>query len=92
MRFKVPASAMRRPEADRYSNRGFLLFLRESRTRRMPRAWPSFSVYPHLSAASGARAITVPLNDRDEHDLDVAHGAQPLLTTNRSAAAVRGAG
>ena len=33
-------------------------------------AWPSFSVYPHLSAASGARAITVPLNDRDEHDLD----------------------
>jgi histidinol-phosphate aminotransferase len=33
-------------------------------------AWPSFSVYPHLSAASGARAIRVPLNDRDEHDLD----------------------
>src|SRR5687768_11268808 len=33
-------------------------------------AWPSFSVYPHLSAASGARAITVPLNERDEHDLD----------------------
>ena len=33
-------------------------------------AWPSFSVYPHLSAASGARAIAVPLNDRDEHDLD----------------------
>ncbi|MGK2938809.1 MAG: histidinol-phosphate transaminase [Solirubrobacteraceae bacterium] len=33
-------------------------------------AWPSFSVYPHLEAASGARAILVPLNDRDEHDLD----------------------
>ncbi len=33
-------------------------------------AWPSFSVYPHLEAASGARAIRVPLNDRDEHDLD----------------------
>jgi histidinol-phosphate aminotransferase len=33
-------------------------------------AWPSFSVYPHLAAASGARAIEVPLNDRDEHDLD----------------------
>lgn len=32
-------------------------------------AWPSFSVYPHLEAASGARAIRVPLND-DEHDLD----------------------
>ena len=27
-------------------------------------AWPSFSVYPHLAAASGARAIEVPLNDR----------------------------
>ena len=25
-------------------------------------AWPSFSVYPHLSAASGARAIEVPLD------------------------------
>jgi histidinol-phosphate aminotransferase len=33
-------------------------------------AWPSFSVYPHLSAASGARAITVPLDDEDRHDLD----------------------
>ena len=25
-------------------------------------AWPSFSVYPHLAAASGARAIEVPLD------------------------------
>ncbi len=33
-------------------------------------AWPSFSVYPHLAAASGATAIEVPLNDREEHDLD----------------------
>src|SRR4051794_9428071 len=33
-------------------------------------AWPSFSVYPHLEAASGARAIRVPLDDREEHDLD----------------------
>jgi histidinol-phosphate aminotransferase len=33
-------------------------------------AWPSFSVYPHLAAASGATAITVPVNERDEHDLD----------------------
>ncbi|HWY89192.1 MAG TPA: histidinol-phosphate transaminase [Solirubrobacteraceae bacterium] len=32
-------------------------------------AWPSFSVYPHLSAASGARAVTVPLDARDRHDL-----------------------
>ena len=33
-------------------------------------AWPSFSVYPHLEAASGARAIRVALNDRHEHDLE----------------------
>jgi histidinol-phosphate aminotransferase len=32
-------------------------------------AWPSFSIYPHLSAASGARAITVLLDERDRHDL-----------------------
>jgi len=32
-------------------------------------AWPSFSVYPHLSAASGARAITVALDGEDRHDL-----------------------
>jgi histidinol-phosphate aminotransferase len=33
-------------------------------------AWPSFSVYPHLSAASGARAVGVPLDAADRHDLD----------------------
>src|SRR5262249_34835420 len=33
-------------------------------------AWPSFSVYPHLGAASGARAITVPLDDDGRHDLE----------------------
>jgi histidinol-phosphate aminotransferase len=33
-------------------------------------AWPSFSVYPHLAAASGARAIEVPLDAEDRHDLD----------------------
>ncbi len=33
-------------------------------------AWPAFSVYPHLAAASGARAIEVPLDDNDRHDLD----------------------
>ena len=32
-------------------------------------AWPSFSVYPHLAAASGARAIEVPLDDDHRHDL-----------------------
>jgi histidinol-phosphate aminotransferase len=33
-------------------------------------AWPAFSVYPHLAAASGARAIEVPLDDEDRHDLE----------------------
>ena len=32
-------------------------------------AWPAFSVYPHLAAASGARAIEVPLDHEDRHDL-----------------------
>lgn len=33
-------------------------------------AWPSFSVYPHLSATSGARAVTVGLDAQERHDLD----------------------
>jgi histidinol-phosphate aminotransferase len=33
-------------------------------------AWPSFSIYPHLAAMAGARAITVPLKDAGEHDLE----------------------
>jgi len=33
-------------------------------------AWPSFSIYPQMTAMSGARAITVPLNDAGEHDLE----------------------
>ena len=33
-------------------------------------AWPSFSVYPHLAAASGARAIEVPVDGEHRHDLD----------------------
>jgi histidinol-phosphate aminotransferase len=33
-------------------------------------AWPAFSVYPHLAAASGARAIEVPLDAHARHDLD----------------------
>src|SRR6478609_1651933 len=32
-------------------------------------AWPSFSVYPHLAAASGATAIEVPLDAEHKHDL-----------------------
>jgi histidinol-phosphate aminotransferase len=33
-------------------------------------AWPSFSMYPHLAAASGARAIEVPLDAEGYHDLE----------------------
>jgi histidinol-phosphate aminotransferase len=33
-------------------------------------AWPSFSVYPHLAAASGGRAIEVPVDEAQLHDLD----------------------
>ncbi len=33
-------------------------------------SWPSFSVYPHLPAATGATAIAVPLDDAFRHDLD----------------------
>src|ERR671919_2855944 len=33
-------------------------------------AWPAFSVYPHLAAASGARAIEVPLDAHHRHQLD----------------------
>jgi len=43
-------------------------------------AWPSFSVYPHLEAASGATGIRVPLNEREEHDLD-AMAAQITVAT-----------
>jgi histidinol-phosphate aminotransferase len=33
-------------------------------------AWPSFSMYPHLAAASGATPVVVPLDGEDRHDLD----------------------
>jgi histidinol-phosphate aminotransferase len=33
-------------------------------------AWPSFSIYPHLAAMSGARPVTLPLNEAGEHDLE----------------------
>src|SRR4051794_13551274 len=32
-------------------------------------AWPSFSIYPHLAAASGATAVTVDLDAQHRHDL-----------------------
>jgi len=33
-------------------------------------AWPSFSIYPHLGALTGAREIRVPLAAGEVHDLD----------------------
>jgi len=33
-------------------------------------AWPSFSVYPQLAASSGARAVTVALDEYERHDLE----------------------
>ena len=43
-------------------------------------AWPSFSVYPHLAAASGARAIEVPLDADHRHDLDAMRRRSPRAT------------
>ena len=43
-------------------------------------AWPSFSVYPHLSAASGARAVTVPLDSAQRHDLKAMLGEITVAT------------
>jgi histidinol-phosphate aminotransferase len=33
-------------------------------------AWPAFSLYPHLAAASGATGVQVALDASDRHDLD----------------------
>lgn len=33
-------------------------------------AWPSFSMYPHLAAMTGAKAVEVPLDADHRHDLD----------------------
>jgi histidinol-phosphate aminotransferase len=43
-------------------------------------AWPSFSMYPQLAAMSGATAVTVPLTESGEHDLD-AMAAQVTAAT-----------
>jgi histidinol-phosphate aminotransferase len=43
-------------------------------------AWPSFSIYPHLAAMTGARAVTVPLNDAGEHDLEAMAGEVSAAT------------
>ena len=49
-------------------------------------AWPSFSMYPHLAAMSGARAIEVPL-EGGMHDLEamareVTHATRVVLICN----------
>ncbi len=43
-------------------------------------AWPAFSVYPHLAAASGARAIAVPLDEEHRHDLAAMAGEVTVAT------------
>jgi histidinol-phosphate aminotransferase len=50
-------------------------------------AWPSFSIYPHLAALSGAREVRVPLGAGDVHDLEamlteVTAATQLLLVCN----------
>jgi len=42
--------------------------------------WPSFSIYPHLSAATGATPIPVPLDADDRHDLDRMAGEVTVAT------------
>lgn len=50
-------------------------------------SWPSFSMYPHLAAMSGARGVTVALDGEGRHDLDamareVNHATRLVLVCN----------
>jgi histidinol-phosphate aminotransferase len=50
-------------------------------------AWPAFSIYPHLPALTGARAVRVPLAEGDVHDLEamleeITAATQLLLVCN----------
>jgi histidinol-phosphate aminotransferase len=50
-------------------------------------AWPSFSMYPHLAAMTGARALAVPLDAEGRHDLEamareVTHATRIVLVCN----------
>ena len=50
-------------------------------------AWPSFSIYPHLAAMSGASAITVPVDAAGMHDLEamareVTHATRLVIVCN----------
>lgn len=38
-------------------------------------AWPSFSMYPHLAAMTGAKAVEVPLTPDHRHDLEAMRAA-----------------
>jgi hypothetical protein len=62
-------------------------------------AWPSFSMYPHLAALTGAREVRVPLAAGEVHDLDAmaaeANAATQLAivcnpTTDRDPRRLRG--
>jgi histidinol-phosphate aminotransferase len=43
-------------------------------------AWPSFSMYPHLAASSGATAVTVDLDDAHRHDVGALAQAVTVAT------------
>ena len=43
-------------------------------------AWPSFSVYSHLAAAAGARAVRVALDENERHDLPAMLGEITVAT------------
>jgi histidinol-phosphate aminotransferase len=43
-------------------------------------AWPSFSVYPHLVAASGATPVAIPLDAEHRHNLDAMADAVTVAT------------
>ena len=43
-------------------------------------AWPSFSMYPHLAAASGATAVTVGLDEDDRHETAAMAAAVTVAT------------
>jgi histidinol-phosphate aminotransferase len=50
-------------------------------------AWPSFSIYPHLAAMTGARAIEVRVDDEGLHDLEamareVTHATRIVIVCN----------
>ena len=50
-------------------------------------AWPSFSMYPHLAAMTGATAVTVPLDAEGRHDLEamareVTHATRLVVICN----------